>query len=215
MLFDFDGVIADSYEVGFATARKLCVRITDEEYQRVFEGNAYEEHHIFMARPHGPECHHDLDWFSIFTPAFEERAKLFPGMREVVEKLSHEYVLVIVSSTITSPIQGFLEKYRIGRYFSEVMGADVHTGKREKIQMIFEKYKTSAAECIFITDTLGDMREAKAAGVGAIGVSWGFHPRETLQKGEPLRVVESPKEIVPAVDSYFAQLGSERNIAMT
>lgn len=204
VLFDFDGVIADSYAVAWTTARKLCTRITDTEYRGLFEGNVYERHDILLSENHGPECNHDLDWFSIFTPAFEEKAALFSGMRDVIERLSHTYVLIIVSSTLTSPIQGFLEKHHVGRYFSEVMGADVHTGKREKIHMIFEKYGTTAPECIFITDTLGDMREAKLAGVGAIGVAWGFHSRATLAKGEPFRIVEKPSEISEAISAYFA-----------
>ncbi len=84
------------------------------------------------------------------------------------------------------------------------MGADVHTSKHEKIKMVFEKYGISASQCIFVTDTLGDMREAKAADVGAIGVAWGFHSRETLAKGEPFRIVERPEEISPAISAYFA-----------
>ena len=204
VLFDFDGVIADSYNVAWDTARTLCKRVSEGEYRAAFEGNVHERHDALMAQVHGEECRHDLDWFSIFTPAFEERAQLFSGMREVVESLSHAYILIIVSSTVTSPIQGFLEKHHIGRYFSEVMGADVHTSKHEKIKMVFEKYGISASQCIFVTDTLGDMREAKAADVGAIGVAWGFHSRETLAKGEPFRIVERPEEISPAISAYFA-----------
>ncbi|OGG57518.1 hypothetical protein A2853_04070 [Candidatus Kaiserbacteria bacterium RIFCSPHIGHO2_01_FULL_55_17] len=212
VLFDFDGVIADSYVVAWETARTLCKRVTEKEYKEAFEGNVHEKHDAMMGRDHGPECRHDLDWFSIFTPAFEESARLFEGMRGVIEKLSHSYVLIIVSSTLTSPIQGFLEKHHIGRYFSEVMGADVHTSKHEKIKMILEKYGTSAPECIFITDTLGDMREAEEAGMRAIGVSWGFHTKETLMKGQPFRIVETPQEISPAITDYFAHSSGERNI---
>jgi phosphoglycolate phosphatase len=205
LLFDFDGVIADSYSVAYDTARAMCARMDDTTYRSMFEGNVHERHGAVMTEDHGPECKHDLDWFGIFTPAFEERAKLFPGMREVIEKLSHEYILIIISSTITSPIQGFLEKNHIGRYFSEVMGADVHTSKREKIGMVFAKYGIEASSCLFITDTLGDMREAAEAGVGALGVAWGFHPRETLEKGNPYGIVEKPQEIEPAIEAYFAE----------
>jgi phosphoglycolate phosphatase-like HAD superfamily hydrolase len=203
VLFDFDGVIADSYAVAWDTARTLCKVVSEKEYKEAFEGNVLERHDAMMNRDHGPECRHDLDWFSIFVPAFEQHVQPFPGMAAVVEKLSHEYTLIILSSTITSPIQGFLEKHRIGRYFSEVMGADVHTSKVEKMKMVFEKYVASASECIFITDTLGDMREAEAAGVGAIGVPWGFHSRETLETGRPFRIVERPEDIPGAIAQYF------------
>ncbi|MEK9154423.1 MAG: HAD hydrolase-like protein, partial [Patescibacteria group bacterium] len=86
----------------------------------------------------------------------------------------------------------------------EVMGADVHTSKSKKIEMVFKKYGITARKCVFITDTLGDMREAKSVGVGAIGVSWGFHARETLLQGEPFRIVAQPAEISPAISAYFA-----------
>ncbi|MEK7069169.1 MAG: HAD hydrolase-like protein, partial [Patescibacteria group bacterium] len=136
VLFDFDGVIADSYDVAWDTAHTLCKRVTEKEYLVAFEGNIHEAYDSLMVGDHGTECRHDLDWFSVFTPAFEERAEIFSGIREVIESLSHSYILIIVSSTITSPIQGFLEKRRIGRYFSEVMGADVHTSKSKKIEMV-------------------------------------------------------------------------------
>ncbi|MEK9154081.1 MAG: HAD hydrolase-like protein, partial [Patescibacteria group bacterium] len=107
VLFDFDGVIADSYGVAWETAQALCRRVTEEEYLAAFEGNVHETYDSLLALDHGTECRHDIDWFSIFTPAFEERAEIFPGIREVIESLSHSYILIIVSSTITSPIQGF------------------------------------------------------------------------------------------------------------
>ncbi len=204
VLFDFDGVIADSYAVAWETAQTMCKRVTEAEYKKAFEGNVHERHDDMMSADHGPDCRHDLDWFGIFTPMFEERTRLFDGMSELIENLSHAYILIIVSSTITSPIQGFLEKHHIGRYFSEVMGADVHTSKHEKIKMIFAKYGTSATRCIFITDTLGDMLEAKKENVAAIGVSWGFHPEETLAKGDPFRIVEKPEDIPVAISEYFA-----------
>ena len=204
-LFDFDGVIADSFSVCMKTARAVCSHITEEEYRSAFEGNIYEKHSELLTRHHGPECHHDLDWFEIYTPMFETEAKIFPGVEEVITHLSHEYVLIVVSSSVHSPIQSLLEKHHLGRYFSEIMGHDVHPLKVEKIKMIFERYNTSADNCVFLTDTLGDMEEAKAAEVGAIGVSWGWHSRETLEKGNPFRIVEMPAEIPQAVSDYFAQ----------
>lgn len=211
VLFDFDGVIADSYDVAWATARILCKRITKEGYSEAFESNVHRAYDTLMSKEHGSDCNHDLDWFSVFTPAFEDGAKIFSGMVEVVGSLSHSYVLIIVSSTITSPIQGFLEKHRIGRYFSEVMGADVHISKSEKIKMVFEKYNVSASECVFVTDTLGDMREARAVGVGSLGVSWGFHLRETLEKGEPFRIADTPSQIVQYIADYFIFEGEAHN----
>ena len=203
VLFDFDGVISDSYDVAYSVSRKICHRITDEYYKRAFEGNVNDWDWNDIPGSHA-ECRHDTEWFGEYVPAFEEQAKPFEGISDVIKKLSDEYVLIVVSSTITSPIQGFLEKHHLGRYFSEIMGNDVHTHKTEKIRMVFETYATSSSECLFVTDSLGDMRESEEMGVGAVGVTWGWHSRETLEKGHPFRIVETPSEIPIAVADYFA-----------
>ena len=207
ILFDFDGVIADSYNVAYSASRKICARVTDKEYRRAFEGNVNDWDRDTIPGDHS-ECHHDLDWFEEYVPAFEDSTQLFEGVREVIETLSKEYILIVISSTITSPIQGFLEKNHLGRFFSEVMGNDVHTHKTEKMDMVFEKYKVPASHCVFITDSLGDMKEANEKSVGSVGVLWGWHSRETLEKGNPFRLVEKPAEIHQAVSDYFAQKSS-------
>ncbi|MBI4094080.1 HAD family hydrolase [Candidatus Kaiserbacteria bacterium] len=204
VLFDFDGVIADTWKIALETAQIVFPSFEEKNYRQMFEGNVFESHSRLAVNPDGRR-ESDVKWFDIYVPKFEEHAALFPGVRNVIEKLSHRYILIIISSTLTSPIQGFLEKHHIGRYFSEVMGADVHTSKHEKIKMIFQKYGTTASECIFVTDTLGDMLEAKKENVGAIGVSWGFHPRETLAKGDPFRIVDTPAEIPAAISDYFGK----------
>src|ERR1700690_4067272 len=121
-------------------------------------------------------------------------------MGEVVKTLSETYALSIISSTYTSLINELLEHYGLTLYFKDVLGGDVHQSKVEKIRMIFEKYQITSGDCIFVTDTLGDMREAKKHGVGAIGVSWGWHTHATLEKGIPFRIVDAPAELPDAVD---------------
>lgn len=58
--------------------------------------------------------------------------------------------------------------------------------------------------CLLITDTLGDLKEASLAGVNAIGVSWGFHDRRTLAKGNPFRIINKIEELPVIVHEYFA-----------
>ena len=79
------------------------------------------------------------------------------------------------------------------------MGGDIHRSKVAKIQMILKKHGIKPAEAIFITDTLGDMREAIKCGVLSIGVTWGFHEKERLQKGNPFVIVETPQELPKAI----------------
>ena len=53
--------------------------------------------------------------------------------------------------------------------------------------------------------TLGDINEAASVGLSAIGVTWGFQDRATLARGNPLEIVDTPRELSAAVSRYFEQ----------
>ena len=54
-----------------------------------------------------------------------------------------------------------------------------------------------------IGDTVHDMRMARAAGVAAIGVAWGYHEREELRKAGADVVLESFDELDAAIDKLL------------
>jgi len=201
ILFDFDGVIVDSFQAAYDVARMICPHLTEEQHRTRFEGNIHDWEE--PVDRHTKECRQDIDFFAEYMPRLKISV-IFPGMREVISGLAKGYTLVIVSSTVSSSIQEYLDSHDLAQYFSLVMGADVHTSKVEKITMVFEKYKIGPRNCVFITDTLGDMHEAEKAGVGAIGVTWGFHASETLERGDPYRLVKSPRDLQAAISDYFA-----------
>ena len=76
----------------------------------------------------------------------------------------------------------------------------------EKIKMVFAEHGTDASRCVFITDTLGDIREAEKMGVGALAVTWGFHEPERLAKGSPFRLVDTPELLPEAIADYFIRV---------
>ncbi len=201
ILFDFDGVIADSFKIAFETAQVRCPAITEVDYRKKFEGNINE------VRPletfHNGDCNHDLDWFNLYIPRMKSECRLFAGMKEIILTLEREYRLIIISSTLTFPIEEFLSLNDMREHFDWVLGNDVHKSKVEKIRMVFEKYKVDAKDCLFITDTLGDMEEATKMDVPSIGVTWGFCTSETLIRGNPLILVDTPKELEKAISEYL------------
>jgi len=199
ILFDFDGVIADSFQAAFAVHKMISPHIVEDDYRSWFEGNINN-----WKDTAGPGTHRsDIDFFTEYLPKMKNEVEMVPGILKIIEKLAHSYTLIIVSSTITSPIREFMEQHEASQYFTEIMGNDVHQSKVEKIKMVFTKYKVNPEQCVFITDTLGDLKEAAQAGVDAIGVSWGFQRQETLLKGNPFYIVEKPEELPAAILNYF------------
>lgn len=204
VLFDFDGVIADSFQASFEVQQLICPHVTLDQYRRRFEGNINEWEEPM--RNHTNDCRRNVDFFDIYIPKMKQEVQIVPGMKEVIQSLQQNYRLIVISSTITSPIQDFLEKCNLADQFTLIMGNDVHTSKVEKIKIVFEKQSCEPNDCVFITDTLGDMHEASRMGVRAIGTTWGFHAPETLQRGNPFRLVHQPNDLLDAVPEYFAAM---------
>jgi phosphoglycolate phosphatase len=202
VLFDFDGVIADTYEVAFETKKTMCPGVSHEDYRKIFEGNVNNV--TIPEAYHNEDCNHDLDWFEVYVPKMREGAKLFPGMKEVILELEKEHTLIVISSTISFPIEEFLIAHDMRSHFDWVMGNDVHKSKVEKIKMVFDKHQTTAEKCVFVTDSLGDMHEAREMNVPAIGVTWGFCTPEVLKRGEPRVLVDTPEELLIAIRSHFS-----------
>lgn len=199
VLFDFDGVIVDSFDISYQAASKVHPGLTKEEEKDFFNGNIYDAKGEMGEKDTSAT---DEVFFTEYVPLLFDLVPV-KGMAEVIKELSEMYQLIVVSSTISSPIQGYLEKYALARHFDWIMGGDVHKSKTMKIQMVLEQYKARPEDCVFVTDTLGDMREAAVCQVSSIGVTWGFHERERLQKGNFFTLIDRVEEFIPAVQAFF------------
>ena len=200
VLFDFDGVIVDSYEPSFSYVRRYNPWLTDAGHRRLFEGNI---HNTMAGLMFGP----DEEFWSHYMEHVFKTAPV-AGIVPAIRTLAERYGLVVISSSRSDPIREYLRRQDIDSAFLDVMGGDVHTSKVEKMSMMQTKYGTDASQCLFVTDTLGDLREAAHAGVPALGVTWGFHPAETLTRGNPKTLVREPASLAGIVDSHFRTHGT-------
>jgi phosphoglycolate phosphatase len=203
VLFDFDGVIADSLAIMYELSVRFNPELDEQSYQALFDTNIHES----LTKLQGADREkRSAEYFAAFAPRVKAEARIFAGMDFVISRLADSYALAVISSTPSEIITHVLLSHDLLHYFSDILGRDVHPSKVEKMRMIFEKHQTTADQCILITDTLGDMREAKEHTMGTIGVSWGVHPKETLEKGIPFRIVDRPDELPDAIDDYFARV---------
>lgn len=198
ILFDFDGVLVDSYAISYKASQKPGSFLTHEQYRQLFEGNIYD----------GIEQNGEKNFRSakdFFADYISELLAITPvlKMKEIVEKFGAIYQLVVVSSTPSDLIQNYLNDRDLAQYFDWILGADVHTNKTIKIQMVLDKYNAKPQDCVFITDTLGDMREAAKCKVQSIGVTWGFHEKERLAKGDFFALVDKAEDLPAIVESFF------------
>lgn len=199
ILFDFDGVIIDSFNLALETSRLWHSELEAKEYRTWFHGNIYG---------HGSVTDESTNhFFANYVPKMITQPYV-QGMEKVIRALGQEYKLLIVSSTTTEPIKEYLKRHQLQNYFVEVLGADVERSKIKKFKMIFNNYSANAKNYIFITDTLGDLREAKQAGIAALAVTWGYNDRAALEQGNPFAIVQTPNEILGHVARHFTNLSA-------
>lgn len=121
-------------------------------------------------------------------------------IQDAIRHFSEKYTVCLVSSGSEDSIKHFLEKEGLLKHFTEILGHQTHKSKVIKINGLLEKYSVSQRDAVFITDTLGDIREGNEAGIRSVGVTWGLHDRETLQKGTPEIIIDDPRLLEETIE---------------
>ena len=136
------------------------------------------------------------------------REPLFPGLRAALEALEGEGVLMgVATGKSMRGLRAALELHDLGRFFVTLQTADVGPGKPDP-DMVFRAQAESGAETagtVMIGDTVYDIEMACRAGVGAVGVSWGYHGVDELRAAGAHRIADSGDEIVAAVLGLLAR----------
>ncbi|HYD02939.1 MAG TPA: HAD-IA family hydrolase [Alphaproteobacteria bacterium] len=194
IVFDFDGVIHDTFETIYAIRQKLNPEVTKEMYRSYFEGN------IFDKAPYHKNPVNKEEFHRLLSEAFLE-LKIREDIRTELEELRKKYDLYIISSNYLKNLQLYFQKNNCENMFKEIMSAETHKSKTEKFKMLFKKHHLDENSCIFVTDTSGDILEASIVGVKSIACTFGFHEEERLKKANPFKIASNFGEIRKILNS--------------
>jgi phosphoglycolate phosphatase-like HAD superfamily hydrolase len=199
ILFDFDGVLANTLEPAYMIHKIINPHFSWEQFEKLSDGNFHEEYEKLSGHIH-PENY--LDDYSKELAGLTLEEKL----ATLVNHLSQAYTLYVVSSTKSLYIKDFLRKEEVLEKFVGILGADIHTSKVHKIKSILDNEMINPNQCVYITDTIGDIKEARVCDVSCIGVTWGLNKKEKLEKENPFAVVDTPEELDMAITKFFSIL---------
>jgi len=118
----------------------------------------------------------------------------YPGAREVLKRLRADAGVALALATGKSRrgIDGLIEAHGLEGMFESIQCADDHPSKPDPsmIRAALAETGISPARAVMVGDTSFDMEMARAASVRGVGVSWGFHPAESLAADAILRHFE-------------------------
>jgi phosphoglycolate phosphatase len=200
ILFDFDGVLADTLDDMLNFAQAVCVelgidRIPTPADLDVLETMSFVEYGKQLGVP--PLL---ADEFAArCLRRFVERShppKIFEGMAQVIKGLSARHTLAIVTGNTTRAVENFLTENDIRQCVSAIFAVNQPGSKEEKILKAKTQLAMTNDTVYYVGDAVSDIQAARQASVKSVAVSWGHQSLSKLAKAEPDHIVSSPREII-------------------
>ena len=133
---------------------------------------------------------------------------LYPAIKETVAALAarEDTLLGVATGKSKRGVQRLFDQEGWHGSFHTIQTADDHPSKPHPsmIQRAMAEAGVSAAETIMIGDTAFDMAMARNAGVGALGVAWGYHAHDRLVQAGAQTIVARGPDLLAAIDRMLA-----------
>ena len=206
ILFDFDGTIADTYQVIANITNQLSTE---------FGYKALDEEELLLIKNLSSREIVKRSEISIFKLPFlvrrirtelkKEIAELnaISDMVRVLLRLkSTGYILGIVTSNTRENVDIFLNKHGLNSIFSFIQSGTAIFGKHRVLKQVVREHRLKKSDVIYVGDETRDVRSARKSGIAIIAVSWGFNSAEILQEHKPNYLVDRPQQILEAIANW-------------
>lgn len=196
LIFDFDGVIGDTWECVIASHLKYGSQASRAE--AITGMNLY-----FNSKPNHTRGHTKTPeqmaattkWTSEFGSIMHELGfELFTEFVQIIERIPTSYK-AIVSSGSQKYVVPALANTAIRP--THILAFEDHHSKEDKIEAICRDWAVDVAEVYYITDSLADVYELEnfVTPGKLLGVAWGFSGKENLLRKLPSEyIVDTPTD---------------------
>ena len=142
-----------------------------------------------------------------YRASANSREPLFAGALEALDglQLDPQTILAVATGKGYHGAVTLLERHGLIARFNSIQTPDHNRGKPDP-QMIataIEKAGATRAETVMVGDTVHDMRMARAGGVKAIGVAWGYHEIDELRAAGADVVIDRFDQLDGAIDQVL------------
>ncbi|HBN32339.1 MAG TPA: hypothetical protein DD416_14230 [Rhodobacteraceae bacterium] len=197
IVFDFDGVIADSHDVCAAACRWAAAELghSDMPEKPFAELEAVTYEALAATISVDPER-----FAGLVCGALEARttcAPIFFGVADIMMELSRDFDIAILSASDSDLINDFLITHGIWHLVKCVMGRDVPGSKTEKLLAL--KSAHDGKFVAMIGDGVSDVAAALHADVRAVGVAWGWQSARRLRASGADAIAMVPADLLDLI----------------
>ena len=205
VIFDFDGVIADTEPLHFEGLRRtlaeIQITLTEQDYYTDYLG--FDDRGCILEalrinhRPVSSSLVQDLmaKKAIAYMDSIKEHLVIFPGVRAFIEEAAATYPLAIASGALRPEIDLVLEQIGLRKAFGHITSAeDVANGKPhpepflQALAGLNRQQSTSViptSSCLVIEDSRPGIRAAKAAGMRVLAVA-NTHTAQDLYEADAI-----------------------------
>jgi len=200
VVFDFDGVLADTLDEMLHIARQVCETMGYPCQPSPEDLNA-------LNRMEFAELGRQLGIPERLVGEFVERTfklfcsrpvppRIFPGMREVVIKLAERSKIGILTGNTFQVVDQFLEANQLSAAIDVILSADVPGNRLVKLQRIVSQLGSPQGKAYLVGDAVSDVQAARQGAVTSIAVTWGHQSEAKLRSVNPDYLVHTPGELL-------------------
>jgi len=204
LVFDWDGTLMDSAGAIVASIQASCrdlgLPVPDRERASHVIGLGLKDALSYAVPELPPSDYGKLaERYRHHYLARDPDIELFPGMREMLAGLKQQgYLLAVATGKSRVGLDRVLEATQLKQYFDSSRCADETHSKPNPamLQELMQELLTEPEATLMIGDTAHDLQMALNAGVPALAVSYGAHPRDNLTALNPLDCIDTPQELM-------------------
>lgn len=199
ILFDFDGVLADTMEDVLAFGQEACAQLGFECHPSPADLDALD---TMSVADYGRQLklppEYIEEFISRYLQLFIQKTtppKLFPGMERVISQAAKNNALAIITGNSTLTVEAFLKEHKLHDYIKLVLGAEKKASRAEKIRSALRNLGKPAETAWMVGDSISDIRAAQETSLKSVAVTWGHQSPSRLQKAGPDYLVHSPEDL--------------------
>ena len=201
LVLDFNGTIIDDVDLCLNILNHLLEernykKVSLEEYKHIF---------TFPIKNYYINAGFDLEKYS-FTSISNEfislyqkaslNCKLYEGINELIDKCNNNRIkVVLLSASQIDNLKEQTDHFGLSEKFEAILGTStIEAASKVEIGKNYFKDKQDK-KILFVGDTTHDAEVASAIGADALLITHGHQARDILLKANPLKVIDSFKEV--------------------
>jgi phosphoglycolate phosphatase len=139
-----------------------------------------------------------------YSRCWDDRTRPYDGIPELLDALAaRDLSLTVLSNKPDDFTRLYGERYLAPWPFRAVVGQRDHVPRKPDpagALEVADRLGIDPGAFVYVGDSGVDMKTARAAGMFAVGASWGFRPVEELRAAGARAIIDHPSELLGLID---------------